>query len=306
MDLLSDVLQQSGIRRRLLDLRHLMPGDSLRFPCVRSMGFHVVTRGRLQLHADDADSRWELGPGDVAVMARGRLHTLSTPGSSAPAAVVDERPARPRGDLPAAAVATVVSGAYQLWNPPLHPLFGALPDWEVLRAEHHDPLSPLGLVISLISREAAQGELGAESALHGLLDAAFAFLLRDLMRRDAGRAAGWQRALRDDAVRTALGLMHAEPAQPWSLEALARAVGLSRTAFAQRFRVALGDTPVSYLRGLRMQRAMRLLEESRRPLQAVAAEVGYGDAFGFSKVFKRCTGVSPAAYRRESRRARGD
>jgi len=72
---------------------------------------------------------------------------------------------------------------------------------------------------------------------------------------------------------------------------------MSRTALAERFRDAMGDTPLNHLRVLRMQRAMRLLAETDHKLETVATEVGYQDPFSFSKVFKRTTGVSPKAFR---------
>ena len=59
----------------------------------------------------------------------------------------------------------------------------------------------------------------------------------------------------------------------------------------------MGDTPLNHLRVLRMQRAMRLLAETDHKLETVAAEVGYQDAFSFSKVFKRTVGVSPKTFR---------
>ena len=67
---------------------------------------------------------------------------------------------------------------------------------------------------------------------------------------------------------------------------------------AERFRKAMGDTPLSHLRTVRMQKAMHLLAETERPLDQVAEEVGYSDAFGFSKVFKREIGLSPRDFRR--------
>jgi len=47
------------------------------------------------------------------------------------------------------------------------------------------------------------------------------------------------------------------------------------------------------------------LAETERPLDQVAEEVGYSDAFGFSKVFKREVGVSPRDFRRGDAQDRG-
>ena len=76
MDLLTDLLQQAGLPRRLLDLRHLAPGAALRFPCDRSIGLHVVRQGPVYLHADSAGGTLALSSGDIALMARGCTHVL--------------------------------------------------------------------------------------------------------------------------------------------------------------------------------------------------------------------------------------
>ena len=141
--------------------------------------------------------------------------------------------------------------------------------------------------------------------MHGLLDAVFGYLMRELQQRAAAGQPGWATAVSDRAVHAVLALMHADCAQPWTLERLAARAGLSRTGLAERFRTAMGDTPLSYLRTLRMQHAMRLLEDTDRSLEQLAREVGYTDAFSFSKVFKREVGSSPGDYRRRDRQERG-
>ncbi|MBY0440138.1 MAG: helix-turn-helix transcriptional regulator, partial [Burkholderiales bacterium] len=95
-------------------------------------------------------------------------------------------------------------------------------------------------------------------------------------------------------------------AAPWTLEGLAARAGLSRTVLAERFRSAMGETPLAYLRTVRMQKAVRLLSETSRTLEQVAREVGYQDAFGFSRAFKRSTGLAPRAFRQRDQRDRAD
>ena len=46
-----------------------------------------------------------------------------------------------------------------------------------------------------------------------------------------------------------------------------------------------------------MQHACFLLEVSDRPIQDIAQELGYEDAYYFSRVFKRTLGVAPFYYR---------
>jgi AraC-like DNA-binding protein len=305
MDILSDILQQAGLRRRLLDLHTLPAEGALQFPCERSIGFHVVLQGPVYIHTTADVAPLQLQGGDIALMARGCHHVLASgpvlPSGPLPRALPMPAGANSgtengdeRGSAPA-----VVSAAWQLWHAPLHPLFAELPAWHVLRADTLPRLSPLPLTVALLGAEVREHGLGAQTIIHGLFDAAFALLLREVVAQLGRSGAGFSHALADARVRRAVELMHTDTARPWTLESLARAVGLSRTALAQKFRAALGDTPLNYLRLLRMQQAMRLLTESTRSLDAVATEVGYQDAFSFSKVFKRTVGVAPRDFRRQ-------
>ncbi len=301
MDLLTQVLHDAGLVRRLLDLRRLAETHALRFPCERSIGLHVVTQGQLWLHAPALPAPVALGTGDIAFMARGCTHVLSTDAVlrdrsiaevTGVASTID---ARAIGDDDSRTGSHVLSGAYQLWHTPLHPLLSQLPPWFILRAAEIPQLAPLALAVGLMRTELDAPELGSQSILHGLLDAVFAYVLREVLQRQASTAGI---VLRDASVQQAVALMHDDCAQPWTLEALAARVGLSRTGFAARFRDAVGDTPLQYLRTIRMQHAMRLLSETSHSLEQLALAVGYHDAFSFSKVFKRTVGVSPRDFRR--------
>ena len=300
MDLLTDLLHQAGLRRRLLDLRRLAAGSALRFPCERSIGLHVVTHGHAWVHADSLAEPLALQAGDIAVMARGCHHVLATQpvlrrGREIPTAVAWS-PA-PAAAAEADAASVVISGAYQLWNDPLHPFFREMPAWFVLRGDSLPRLGPLALTVALLDEEVNQRRLGADTIVHGLLDVIFTYVLREIVARQGGGAAGWSHAVADPPVRTVVALMHEDCAQPWTLDDLAARAGLSRTVLAERFRTAMGETPLAYLRTVRMQKAMRILAETSRTLEQVAQAVGYQDAFGFSKVFKRSVGLSPREFR---------
>jgi len=258
----------------------------------------VVRQGPVYLHADSAGGTLALSSGDIALMARGCTHVLSLqPTPPDPATLLDAMaPATPA--LPGTA-AQVISGAYQLWHTPLHPFLQQLPAWFVLRADELPRLGPLSLALGLLADELGQDAPGARAVVHGLMDVVFSYLLRELLRHQAPGTASWAQALRDPPVHRALALMQADCAHPWTLDSLAAAVGLSRTGLAQRFRQALGDTPLAHLRTLRMQQAMRLLADTPQTLEQVATAVGYQDAFSFSKVFKREVGQSPREFRRQ-------
>ena len=77
------------------------------------------------------------------------------------------------------------------------------------------------------------------------------------------------------------------------VESLAESAGMSRSAFAVRFKELLGQTPLEYVTEWRMQKAMQLLEQRDKKHVDVARLVGYESDAAFSKAFKRVVGASP-------------
>lgn len=298
-DPLTTVLRSAGLARRLLDLSELSATRALRFPCERSIGLHVVLRGPVFLHAPPLAEPLALDTGDVAVMARGCVHVLGVRPELDELSVAPIAVGAPPGTAPTPGASVVLSGAYQLWHAPLHPFFAEMPDWSVLRASELPRLGPLALASSLLAEELRGAAPGSDIVTHALLDAVLAYALREIVARCAQARPGWSQAASDPQVGRVVALMHDEPAHPWTLARLAQRAGLSRTLLAERFRSAMGDTPLNHLRTVRMQQATRLLAETGQSLEAVARAVGYQDAFGFSKVFKRTVGLSPKAFRQQ-------
>ena len=79
---------------------------------------------------------------------------------------------------------------------------------------------------------------------------------------------------------------------------LAALGGMSESHFTRLFRAAFGTTPIDWLRRERISQAKRRLAETRDTVKEIAAQVGYGDHYFFSKDFKRFTGMPPGKYRR--------
>jgi transcriptional regulator GlxA family with amidase domain len=106
------------------------------------------------------------------------------------------------------------------------------------------------------------------------------------------------RAHADGAIQRAEEWIHRHCREEFRYEALARELGMSPRNFIRRFKAATGLAPVDYLQRLRVRAAQRMLEDDYRGVSEVGAAVGYGDAAFFRALFKRHTGLSPAAYRR--------
>ena len=145
-------------------------------------------------------------------------------------------------------------------------------------------------VADLLAREVVRDEPGQGVVLDRLLDLLLVSVLRSALP-------GGELAPTDPAVRVALRAMHEHPDRPWTVQALAGTAGLSRAAFARRFAEQLGEPPLAHLTRWRLALAADLLSGTELTLAAIAARVGYADAFALSAAFKRRYGAPPSRYR---------
>jgi AraC-like DNA-binding protein len=126
-------------------------------------------------------------------------------------------------------------------------------------------------------------------------------LFVEVVRRYAARlppsATGWFAALNDPIVGRALQSVHGDPARRWTVDELARAARSSRTVLAERFNAVMGQAPIEYVTGWRMQLAAERIRKGGESLSAIAADVGYESEAAFNRAFKRVTGVTPGRWR---------
>jgi AraC-like DNA-binding protein len=111
---------------------------------------------------------------------------------------------------------------------------------------------------------------------------------------------GWIAGLRDRYVGRALSLLHEQPARPWTVQELAKKVGLSRSALSERFNALIGAPPMQYLTRWRTALAARQLRESQLSIARVATDVGYESEAAFNRAFKREFGLPPATWRKRA------
>jgi AraC-like DNA-binding protein len=118
------------------------------------------------------------------------------------------------------------------------------------------------------------------------------------MQQLPGEHGGWLSGLNDAHVGAALRLMHANPAQNWTVEELAREAGLSRSVLAERFTALVGESPMRYLARWRIHLARQMLRDGAANIGDIAERVGYESEAAFNRAFKRIVGEPPAAWRR--------
>jgi AraC-like DNA-binding protein len=285
----------------------VMPG------CEHVMEFHMIAKGSGWAAVSGMEPV-RLEAGDVVVFPQGDPHVISSaPGLKPvvrdPAWVLSQRDL-PRpipialsegvvnvGALPLeTADAVAVCGFLGCDLRPFNPLIAALP--RILHLPAARTASWAAHLINQAVIESNDRRPGGDAVLERLSEMMFVDAARRCLESLPQDSIGWLAGLRDRYVGRALALMHEQPSREWSLEDLAQEVGLSRSAFHERFVQYLGQPPMQYLASWRIQLAARLLRESSRVVASIALEVGYESEAAFSRAFRRVVGMPPAAWRR--------
>ena len=121
----------------------------------------------------------------------------------------------------------------------------------------------------------------------------------DGARRGAARPA-FRGGLAGGALRRVRAYIDAHIGERISLGELARQAGCSRFHFARQFRLSTGESPMGYLRRVRIERSKGILQSSETTIAEVAASLGFSDQSHFTRIFGRLVGVPPGSF------ARGD
>ncbi|MES2938687.1 MAG: AraC family transcriptional regulator [Pseudomonadota bacterium] len=300
MDPLDDIFAAMRVQSALyarLEARapwglHLNGGASARFG--------LVVRGSCLLEVEGIDDPVPLAAGDCFVLAHGSSHVVRdhplTPTVSCVSVV------RPYvgGTVElggSGTPATLVCGWFMYDREVAAPLLDLLPTLLHVRMDQARAQALQG-TLQLLAIETAEPDMGSGLVVSRLADILFVQTLRAHVASAGGDKAGWLGALADARIGPALRAIHKDMSRPWTVDALASVALMSRSAFAQRFRQRVGQSPLEYLTRWRMFKAAHLLREERLSLGQVAAKVGYESEAAFSKAFKRERGTGPGAWRR--------
>jgi AraC-like DNA-binding protein len=170
-----------------------------------------------------------------------------------------------------------------------------LPSFILIKADQARTLA-LHITMQALASEMAEQAPGSEVVATRLAEVLFIQVLRAHIASGPERNKGWLRAVFHPQMGTALSAIHDSVNTPWTVESLAEAAGMSRSAFAARFKELLGQPPLEYVTEWRMQKAMQLLRQRDKKLIDVARLVGYESDAAFSKAFKRVVGAKPGEY----------
>jgi len=264
--------------------------------------FHLITEGNCFVEMDSGQSV-QLSAGDAVVFPQGHAHRMCSapglePAKGARLETVLSR--RPRKLVYGGGGSTtrLVCGYLACDARLARMLLSGLPPLLKVGVRGSNAGMWLEASVQYALAEARSPRPGGAGVLAKLAEVLFIEVLRLYMNEQSADRSGWLAAVRDRIVGAALTELHTRPTHTWTLEALARAAGTSRSVLAERFQHLVGSAPMQYLTQWRMLLAANLLCGSNAPLARIAEDVGYQTDTAFIRAFRREYGMPPAAWRR--------
>jgi AraC-like DNA-binding protein len=265
--------------------------------------FGMVSRGNCWLSVEGIPAPFPLTGGDCFLLAPGSAYALRDNPSTRTRSFCEVAPKNGSNVIHyggGGVSTTIISGWFRFGQMSVKPLKRLLPELILIKADQAQTLA-LHATLQLLAAEMAEPAPGSEVMVNRLADILFIQCVRAHIASSSETCkSGWLRAIFDPKIGAALKAMHERVENPWTVETLAAAAGMSRSAFALRFKELLGETPLEYLTNWRIYKATGLLQEDDRKLFEVAKSVGYDSDAAFSKAFKRVLGVAPREYRRSA------
>ncbi len=300
-DLLSELLRSVRLSGERMVAYAPLPTFSVSFAGFGTL--HIIDEGELALRIDGEPRVERVRQGDVILLPRGDPHQLSDPhhlsdpggqeDAAGRAGAFEQEPPRP-GE------ARWLCGTFTIGNPQASHLLASLPAVIILRGAGGPTLEGLEVARRMILFELQSPSQGSAVMVARILDLIFIQILRAWA---AGPDAepNWLAGALDPQIGPALSAVHGDPGRGWTVEELARACSLSRSAFAARFAARVGKPPATYLAHVRLDAATDLLRDTSLPVTLIAERVGYASEAAFSRAFKRRYDMPPARWRRDVR-----
>lgn len=175
-----------------------------------------------------------------------------------------------------------------------HPVVAALPPVVVLPLRSVEGIEQ---TLALLFAETERVRCGQRLLADRLFEVLLLQVLRWLLDHPehGGMTEGLIHGLAHPKLARALTAMHETPGAAWALEPMAKAAGMSRSAFAAEFKLQLGVTPAEYLLRWRISLAQSMLLAGSS-IKLASEKLGYASAASFSRAFVQSVGLSPRAW----------
>lgn len=266
------------------------------------IAYHVVISGRLFLTVE-GEAPVAVDAGEIVLLPRNDPHVLaSQPDMTAAVRARDLIQPAPDGGLPrifhgGGGEATQVVCGFLGSDNSANPLIASLPRLLKLGVRDGTSRDWVEASVRFAADELTRGRFASSSLMSRLSETLLVEAVRNYAQESEDTRVGWLKGAADPQIGRALALIHGNIRAPWSNESLAKEVGMSRSAFVDRFSEIVGMPPIRYLTSWRLNHARLNLRETRMPIGRLSDQIGYGSEEAFSRAFKREFGMSPAQWR---------
>ena len=275
-----------------------IPADvAIQYPKHPGIKCYAMLEGSCWLVVEGAPQPVKLNTGDCVVLVHGRPFQFAAELSLKPMDRAEVHARRRAGSEATGATDApgyIAGGHFALRGGPTQLLLSALP--LVVHIRNEAGKAVMQWSIQRMSEELSQVRPGSSLVTQHLASMMLVQALRLHMEDASEVHRGWLAALADKQMSVVIAKMHENPGHPWTVLSLAESAGMSRAAFARRFRDVVDTGPLEYLTRWRMLLAAKQIEDSAEGLLAVAQSLGYGSESAFGKAFRRVMGCSPRQY----------
>lgn len=268
--------------------------------------FHIIAKGNCWVQAIDGTCKF-LSEGDIIIFPHGDSHLLGDRLDQEPVSISQLLPPPPWIEPlilklkygGGGEVTQVVCGFLQCEELLLNPFLKTLPALMHIQTFTAPTPPLLEAGVRYIIKETDCFQAGSMCSLTRLVELMFIEILRDYIQNLPAQQISLLSALRDPIVSQVLEQIHANPAYPWTVSALAAQINISRSSLAARFTQMLGQSPMKYLTYWRLQLASQQLHSGENSIASIAIQVGYESEAAFSRAFKRHVGIPPGVWRKQ-------
>ena len=270
-------------------------------PATHVIGYHYISDGRMLLELDGHEPV-VVERGEIVLLPHNEQHRLCSGPGLTPVHVDNEVVPGSDGSVSkilhgGGGAATRMLCGFLATEAQSDPIIRMLPRVMKVRMADAPSSAWIESTMRFGAQELASGPSRSPALLAKLAELLFVEAVRRYLASLPPDQTGWRAGIADPMIGRALAQLHKRLDRRWTSEELARSVGMSRSAFADRFTRIMGETPMRYLAQQRLQLAAKRLQNSGDSIARIAFEAGYESEAAFNRAFKREFGAPPATWR---------
>lgn len=257
--------------------------------------FHLVTSGSCILVFGKKTIKLEKG--DIVILPDGAPHqikdnfdSICKPGQKVVSSILNgKKPFRGKTES-----TQLICGHYEMDHEVSHPILEKLPKYIVIKSSEYGRFDLIYSIFELLVEEMNLKKAGYETVSLRLAEILFISIIRHFYLQQSKDQLN---LFKDELVFKTIDLIHKKLGEEWSIEKLARQAGVSRTLFIDRFKKAVGESPMKYVANWRLSKAKFLLKNSNLSLNQIGEQIGYLSETSFNRAFKQKFNISPGKFR---------